>query len=239
MRTSRIIFVIGAALAATSVGCAKETIDSTNIKTAGIAALIDVTANSASASLVHVDLKTGGAQSNTFVILSSGDRLLASADGQQKTMEAVEEGEYEAEFGTGAADTEFLVSLERDADTPAPASRGTLPAPFEISAPASGADASRAEDLVVTWDAGDGSDDVALELNGDCIFLETIDVPGDSGSYTIAAGTLKPTNSDKPESCDVTLQITRSRSGSADPAFDGESWVHLRQVRAGSFTSTP
>jgi len=153
-------------------------------------------------------------------------------------MEAVDEGEYEAEFGTGAADTEFLVSLERDADTPAPASRGTLPAPFEISAPASGADASRAEDLVVTWDAG-GSDDVQMEINGDCIFLETIDVPGDSGSYTISADTLKATDSKMPGTCDVTVKLTRSRSGSADPAFDAESWVHLQQVRTTSFTSKP
>lgn len=229
----------GAALALASVGCAKETIDSQNIKTAGIAAIMDVTATSATSATVHVDLKTGGDESNTFVILSSGDRLVATAGGEEKTMQAVDDGEYEASFGTGAADTEVVVRLEREADDPAPNSRGTLPAPFDIASPADGDSMSRAEAMTVTWDAGSGADSVTIEFDGDCIFVESIDVPGDSGSYSVAAGTLKPTDSKDPGTCDVTMKVSRARGGSADPAFDAESSFVLHQDRWVTFTSKP
>ena len=234
MTKSEIIFVVGVALGSMTVGCSKETTSSANIKTGGIAALMDVTATSSSASLLHVDLKVGGSSSNTYVILDNGDKLTAKAGDESKTLEAVDDGEYEAEFGTAAADTEFTVNLERPEDTSAPNNRGTMPPPFSLTAPDT---ASRAEDLKITWDAG--SDSIELEVDGSCIFNKTIDVPGDSGSYTIDGGTLDPTDKEKAETCDLTLTMTRTRNGTADSAFDGESWFKLHQVRTAKVTSSP
>lgn len=218
-------------------GCT-ETIDSQNLKTAGIAALIEATSTDGTSTTVIATLKTGGAQSNTYVDLSSGDAIFAEGDGKKVEMQAQSTGVYEAEFGTGAADTEFKVMLEREADDSAPNSAGRLPAPFEID-PIATADVSRAEDLTITWDpAGGSGDEVDIEVDGNCIFIDSWTVP-DSGTHTIKAGDLKPTNSDMPESCSVEVEIRRTRSGSADPTFDSESWFRLHQVRTDSFTSAP
>lgn len=219
-------------------GCT-ETIDSQNLKTAGIAALIEAESTNGTSTRVVATLKTGGAQSNTYVDLSSGDAIFAAADGGEKVeMTAESSGVYQAEFGVGAADTEFVVSLEREADDPAPRSAGKLPAPFEID-PIATADVSRAEDLTITWTpAGGSGDEITIELDGNCVFIESFSVP-DSGSYTIPAGELKPTNEEMPETCVVDVEVRRTREGSADPIFDAESWVRLHQVRTDSFTSAP
>ena len=219
-------------------GC-KETVDSQNIKTQGIAAIISATAETDAETRLIATLKVGGDESNTYVDLSSGDAIFAVTDDKRVEMQAQETGVYEAEFNTAAAETEFTVDLQRADDDDAPASRGTLPAPFTLTIGAS--QVSRAADITVTWTPSGSNDDVRLELNGSCIFLETIDVPGDSGSHTIPANTLKPTGSmdQPPPTCDVNVSMTRSRSGTVDSAFDSESSFVLRQVRTGKFTSTP
>ncbi|HZF49871.1 MAG TPA: hypothetical protein VE093_14525, partial [Polyangiaceae bacterium] len=92
---SKIILCAALVSSAALFGCSKEVTSSNNIKTPGIAALIDVTAESESLSTVHVELRVGGSSSNTFVILESGDRLAATANESTKEMSAVAEGEHE------------------------------------------------------------------------------------------------------------------------------------------------
>jgi hypothetical protein len=219
-------------------GC-KETVDSQNIKTQGIAAIISATAETDAETRLIATLKVGGDESNTYVDLSGGDSIFALSGDKRVEMQAQDTGVYEAEFNTAAADTEFVVDLQRADDDDAPASRGTLPAPFTLTIGASSV--SRAADLTVTWTPSGSNDDVRLELNGSCTFLETIDVPGDSGTHTIAANTLKPTGSmdQPPPTCDVNVTMTRSRRGTPDSGFDSESSFVLKQTRVGKFTSTP
>lgn len=238
METKTATWMLGALAIAALAGCT-ETTSSENIKTGGIAALIEVTATSESSSSVKATLKVGGDESNTYVILDKGDELAATAaGGEPKSMSAQSEGVYEAEFGTGAADTEFVVDLKRPNDTPAPNSRGTLPAPFKIGALEDGK-SRKTDPLDVTWDPSGSDDSMELEINGSCIFLYTKDIPGDSGSYTIEAGGLESTGGDKPETCDLDVKLSRKRSGSADPAYDNESYFHLAQVRKSKVTSAP
>lgn len=237
MKSMYIQGTLAIAVALFGVGCT-ETVDSKNIRTAGIAALIDAESTDGTSTTVLAVLKTGGAQSNTYVNLSDGDRLVAEGGGTRKEMTNQSSGEYEAEFATAAADTEFRISLERENDDPAPNSVGKIPAPFNVAAIPTG-DHSRAQDLTITWDNSGTSDDMHIEANGSCIFIYSKDIPGDSGSFTITAGDLDSTNKDKPETCNVTLEITRSRNGTADPTYDSESWFHLRQVRTVKFTSAP
>ncbi|MRG91981.1 hypothetical protein [Polyangium spumosum] len=219
-------------------GC-KETVDSQNIRTQGIAAILSATAENDQETRLIATLKVGGDESNTYVDLSGGDRIFASAGDQRVEMKTQDTGVYEAKFNTAAEGTEFLVDLQRETDDDAPASRGTLPAPFALTIGAS--QVSRAADITVTWTPFDSKDDVRLELNGPCIFLETIDVPGDTGTHTILANSLQATGpSDQPPpTCDVEVTMTRSRSGTTDATFDSESSFVLEQVRSGSFTSTP
>ncbi|EYF03733.1 hypothetical protein [Chondromyces apiculatus] len=237
MTTRMLGGTIAVAVALFATGCT-ETIDSKNLRTAGIAALIEVESTDGTSSEVVATLLTGGAQSNTYVDLSSGDAIYASAGGGDRVEMGVEStGVYQADFRVGAEGTEFVVSLERVDDDGAPRSAGTLPAPFALN-PVPPEDASRAEAFTITW-TGTSSDPMEIEVDGDCIFSDTFEVPGDPGSFTIPANELSATSSDKAETCNVTVSVTRSRTGDPDPAFDPESRVDLRQVRTTTFVSAP
>ncbi|MCC6215986.1 MAG: hypothetical protein IT376_14060 [Polyangiaceae bacterium] len=233
----RLALTVVGVLGVGAAGC-KETIDSKNLRTAGIALTMTVTASSESSSTVKAVLRAGGDESNTYVDLSDGDALFATGGTETKEMGAESTGVYQTSFATGAADTPFKVDLQREDDDPAPNSSGTLPAPFSLTAFATSSFA-RDADVVVEWSPSGTSDDMRIEANGSCIFLYTHDIPGDTGSFTIPAGALDAPESSKDETCDIDLEITRNRSGSADPALDPESSVTLRHRRTSKFTSTP
>jgi hypothetical protein len=219
-----------------ALGCSKETTSSNNIKTGGIAALIDVYADTDTTATVHVKLVVGGSDSNTYVDLEGSDELTATVDGEPKTLEAVETGIYEAKFSGVGEDSEFSVTLDRPDDETASANSGTLPPPFTLDEPTG--ELSREDDVLeVTW-APESGDKMNLELDGDCIYPYSKNVP-DTGGYTIDAGKLTSTGGDMPEACDLDLNAVRTREGSADAKFDRESWFRLHQRRKVSFVSNP
>lgn len=217
-------------------GCSSETIDSSDIKTRGIAALIEVKAENESSSRVYVKLLAGGSSSNTSVILGNGDQLTATANGETKKLSADGEGEYLANFATGAADTEFVVAFERDDGDNAPNSVGKLPPPFTVGAidPKSRA----ADDVLITWDPS-GSDSITIKVDGDCIKSVSDIKTSDTGSYNLTKDKLEAWESQKEDTCDVRVQIWRTRSGAADTAWDNESRMTMVQVRAVKFQSAP
>jgi len=221
-----------------AVGCSKETTSSSNIKTPGIAALMDVYADTDTTATVHVELRVGGSSSNTYVGLDNGDQLIATAGDQTKTLTTTDDvGVYEAKFTGVTAETAFNVVFERPHDTTASNNSGTLPPPFALDKPTDGL--SRKDDaLEVTWSPG-SDDDMALHFDGDCIFPDKKNPPDDSGSFTLPKGSLDSTGGDMPEECKVTLKAQRSRSGTADDQFDDESYFSLHQRRSTSFVSAP
>src|SRR3954470_17681592 len=127
-----------------ALGCSKETTSSSNIKTGGIAALIDVNAFDDTTATVHVELRVGGSSSNTFVTLEGEDRLLATAAGKTKTLTGVDPGIYEANFSGVEGGTALSVTLDRPDDITAADNVGTLPEPFTLDDPPS--DLSRMDD---------------------------------------------------------------------------------------------
>jgi len=233
-RSSLAVFGLVGLLA---LGCSKETTSSSNIKTGGIAALIDVYADTDTAATVHVELRVGGSSSNTFVTLENGDTLTATAGDESKKMTSRDAGVYEANFSGVGEDTPFTVVLDRPDDITAGDNAGTLPAPFTLDKPTPGLSRTD-DDLEVTWNPSGTGDGMDFEFDGDCIFDYT-KRPSDVGSFTLAKGTLDSTGGDKPETCDVTLDAQRSRAGTADAAFDAESWFRLHQRRSTKFSSKP
>jgi hypothetical protein len=227
-------------------GC-KETVSSEHIRTGGIAMLTTVTAHSASDTTVHTELRVGGDESNTYVVLKNGDRLVAEADADERTMRAITTGVYEADFRTGEGGTRFTVGLERDEDLPASDNFGSLPEPFEITTVVGRAPISRSQDsLEITWEPSGEGDDMhirfAEEPGGSCLrFDEDEDIAGDPGSYTLEPDFLESsaTDEENPETCDVEVTLTRSRRGTSDSVLDGESRFVLEQVRRFSFVSAP
>jgi hypothetical protein len=217
--------------------CVTETVDSKNIKTAGMTALIQVNAPNDSASTVTATFKVGGASSNTYVNFSGGDTVFAEGADKRVQMDAQDTGKYTIDFNTAAKDTRFVVDLQRDNDDDAPGSNGTLPEPFSFQVPNMAT--SRATDITITWGPSGSNDNVTIELSGSCIFSRSIDVPGDTGSHVISGGTLASIDPMKPETCDITVEMTRSRTGTVDPIFDNESTFKLTQTRTAKFTSSP
>lgn len=235
---SKIILCAAFVSSAALFGCSKEVTSSANIKTAGIAALIDVTAESDSLSTVYAELRVGGSSSNTYVDLADGDVLNATDGTSTKEMLAEGDG-YAAEFPTAALDTRFAVTFERADGDNATENSGTMPAPFKIGALPDTKPSRANDDFTITWDTVDTSSDMVAELNGTCIFSETVDVVGDEGMVLIPKGSLDSTGGDMPKECEITVTLKRSRKGQADPAFDDESWFRLHQVRSASFVSAP
>jgi len=235
-RSSLLVFGFLGMLA---MGCSKETTSSRNIRTNGIAALIDVYADTDTTATVHVELRVGGSSSNVYIGLDDGDQLTATAGDQKKTLTTTDEvGVYEANFSGVGAETAFGVVLDRPRDTSAPANSGTLPPPFTLDKPTD--DLSRKDDeLEVTWSPSGTEDGMDFEFDGPCIFSLKTSPPDDSGSFILAKDTLDSTDDDKPERCKIKLNAQRSRSGSADGEFDNESYFRLHQRRSTTFVSAP
>jgi hypothetical protein len=184
MKTKPIILFATVLASVALGGCSRETTSSANIRTPGIAALIDVTATDSTNSTVHVELRVGGSSSNTFVNLESGDKLTASAGDVVKDLRSDDAaGEYEAEFATAAAGTEFKVMFEREVDEDALGNRGTMPAPFEITGVPTTTPSRVNDDIVITWDPAESGASMEIEVTGSCIFSKPIDVPGDKGTH--------------------------------------------------------
>jgi hypothetical protein len=224
-------------LGLSALGCSKETTSSSNIKTGGIAALIDVYADDDTSATVHVELKVGGSSSNTYVALEGGDSLTATANGKTKTLTSIDTGIYEADFSGVEGGTEFQVTLDRPDDTTASDNSGTLPDPFTLDRPT--ADLSRmTDDLELTWAPSDTGDGMNVDISGKCIFHYS-HAMSDTGSFVVAAGKLESTGGDEPETCDLTAHVERARDGSADTIFDPESYFTLHQRRSAKFTSNP
>jgi hypothetical protein len=224
-------------LGLSALGCTKETTSSTNIKTPGIVALIDVYADTETTATVHVDLRVGGSKSDVAVTLDNGDKLTATAAGKTKALTATHAGIYEAEFSGVEGGTEFQVTLDRPDDQTSTDNTGTLPDPFALDDPTP--DLSRmTDDLEVTWAPAKSGDPMHLTFDGDCIFPYD-HAASDTGSYVVDKGTLDSTGGDKPKTCDITVDVERTRAGSADSLFDADSWFKLHQRRSASFTSAP
>jgi hypothetical protein len=230
---------IGGALLATItlLGC-KETTSSEFIRTGGIAALMSVTADSGDSAEVHVELRVGGAQSNTYVILDGGDKLTARAGTETQDLYSVAEGVYEGQFANGGQ-VEFTVSLDRAEDADAPNSKATLPASFLITQPEPTDELSREMDsLFIVWTVVANTEG-SINLSGSCISSQSFTVSGSAGMYSVPAGTLKSTNETMPEPCTVTVDMTFQREGAADSAFDDESSFVATQRRTTTFLSNP
>jgi len=240
--TKRLLTCIST-LACGLVSMACEVTSSADLKTSGIDAEMTVTANDAQSSELEVILLPGG-DDDPFnrVELNGGDALYGEAAGERKKLSGGTLGVYRATFGTAAADTRFVISLERalDEEEDAPNSVGSLPAPFTLGALAKTA-YSRAEDLVVEWSPSGLGDPMSLEISGNCVSSASgrLTIANDSGSFTVPANQLQATSSDGMGTCEATLTVKRLRHGDADEALNQESSLTLQHVRTTTFSSTP
>lgn len=248
MNRQRTAAVIGMAASLALVAC--EKVDSGDVATDAVYAELRATADGSGNTELYAALKTGGANSNTFLDLITGDELLGYQDTTAQVMGEQSLGNarwYTTAYAIDAADTPFRIAFLRT-QTPehncnavsAPQSNVTLPSPFNITGPAANTTFSRAaDDVVVTWDTSGQADPMSWVMAGDCIEIRAGDINGDPGTLTIAANQFVALQDHETETCSVTISIRRIRGGTVDPNY-GEGGEFLgRQLREIDVLSAP
>jgi hypothetical protein len=223
-------------------GC--TSIQSSNIKTAGMSASMLVSADGTGAAKVSAQLNVDN-NGTDFVDLSSGDTLVASAAGQMQTMSRVSalgEITYQASFGgADTAGTQFTIALNRTSDVSAPSSTCAMPSPFNVTTPTSSDVFSRStSDIVVQYDHAGTQDSMTWTASGNCLNGQSSgSVSGDAGTFTIARGTLSAAGGQTNATCQVQITLTRARVGQLDSHFAAGGSIRAQQVRSVSFNSAP
>lgn len=212
-------------------GC--EVVDSEDIATSGIFANHEAVSDGTKTVATSI-YRVGGETSNTFLELSSGDSATCTSASGTKTQNEWKLGDirgYRADFDEVAEGESFTFTLTRDAHESAPTSEATLPAVFSISVPAEGAVINRADGVTVSWTPSGSSDDMRVQLRGDCIWDVFRDVSGDPGTHVIESKDINYIGD--AQGCDVDVVVRRLRAGSVDPAFGegGKTWgIQERRV---------
>ncbi len=179
----------------------------------------------------------------TYVDLESPDTLTASSAGEARTMvrsNVLGLIRYSAAFAGDGEDKLINVALKRKGTrASAPASAVSMPAPFQVLAPATSQRFARATDFVeVAWSNAGKPDPMAVSVYGPCIIGGTHTVDGDAGRFAIPPSSFATTQEDAAKTCAVTLTVERRRAGVLDPAF-GQGTIAGVQRRFVTITSAP
>ena len=137
-RTYRLFPLTITVLLSQLIACSET--DSTDVRTSGIRAEIDVVAQGDGETTVTANLEVGsGGFFSTDLELAGGDTLTATAFDLTQPLSKVSElftFFYRTTFSQDTDGSEFTVSLDRPNDTSAPDSSVTLPAGFSLQMPA-------------------------------------------------------------------------------------------------------
>lgn len=174
----------------------------------------------------------------------SDDAFEASSEGETAPLsfqlagagsEAYEAGAFVGELDGDAAGKVIAVAWNGE-----PAFEATLPAPFEITEPASDAVFSLATDTItVKWAPSGEADILEWSYSGKC----------SNGNWTAPGGKEDDTgelvmpsegfSNLPPEGCSITIELGRRRKGTVDPATKHEGFISAAQVRTATFTVKP
>ncbi len=223
------------------VGC--TSVKSSSLATSGMAAHMTVSAGATGTTTATASLNVDTSATD-YVDLATGDTLKASTGAQTQAMarnEFLVAISYVASFdGAAAAGTPYAIAFLRSAQTSAPSSTCTLPAPFQASLAAPASSFSRAgDDVAIATTDPNEPDGMSLVVTGDCVKTTTLSFP-DTGAVSVPRGTLVPAGSTQGSpSCLATVTVIRSRPGHLDPAFGSGGGIACNQTRSVTFTSAP
>lgn len=235
LRTALRFFAPAALAAPALVACTN--IDSDDLDTDAMQPTIQVrSTDGADGSSVSVVLHVGDSPT-TFVELQGDDSLTASAGEETVTLEGSEllgVVQYTGNLDTKTAGAVVTIAFTRteEGKASAPDSNVTLTEGLALTAPAGGATASRAADLAIAWDSAASDDQVRVGWSGSCVVEGSRDVTAGQNTLTLEGGSIAKREQGEneedpvPDDCDVTLTVSRSRSGDIDPAFGGGSISH-------------
>ena len=222
-----------------AVACSE--IESEDVQTSGMYARFEANAWGDGVTHASAVLKAGGSGSTTYVSLTGDDRLTVTAGGNELQLDEGSLGafhSYDAELPTDAAGTEITWSFQRGDGTNAPNSGCTLPDVSVVLQPLAGATFDpAADDLMVQWSTQSDGAAVSVSVSGSCIEGWDETMGSDYGSVVIAAGAL--VESDETEtSCEVTVEVTRTKAGQVDAAFEEGGEASCAQTRSVTVTAS-
>ena len=229
-----------------------ESVESKNVRTDGIFADLEASADGDGSTTLTAALKVGGSN-GSYMDLADGDKLIAHHGSDQTEMTLSDSlfgvRRYSATFNADQAGESFRIAFEREAhdDTEeacrgggAPDSSASLPRGFSISSPASGAPLSRGGDeIVIRWDRASDGDEMEAELTGSCIHSKTIDIDGDPGSVSVSRDSLDARDGEVGTTCEVTIELKRKRPGTVDSAYGEGGRFSAEQMRTITIQSQP
>ena len=221
------------------VGWGCESVKSEDLETSGLYALLEADAPGAGKLNVKATL-TLGQGSLTYLELTPSDALTATVGETARAMSrkaAFGTTWYEASFDGDAAGTPVRVALSRAADTSAPESVVTLPAPLEFSSPLANTPFPRSGGVIVTWDGSGEADPLHLTARGSCIAPVDLDLTGDTGTQTLMP--FVASSSNETNTCSVAVTLVRRRVGTVDNAYGKGGVFRATVSRALLISSTP
>ena len=184
---------------------------------------------------LKVIMRVGGQNSTTYVELDEGDTLEASDGTETKEFGHSSFGAihtYSTTFDRIEPGTEFLVSLKRELEDPAPNSMVTLSQDFTIENPEINETHSRINPLTIVWAGEDAGDEMHITVDGSCIIKMEATTSFVSGSYTFNSNDFESFESDEGESCEIDITLERRLAGTLDPAFgSGSVYGGFRRVQ--------
>ena len=217
------------------LACSQQ-VDSTDVRTTGIYADMLVRAAGNGKSDVQVDLRVGGASSNTHLAIKGTDKLTATSGAVTKVL-GKSDNVYVTTFDGDAADTPFTVAFTRGPDDiSAPNSSVTLPEPFTIAGIAQ--TVSRQVGFTATWQAGTKGEPMIWVLKGDCLVAQAGSF-SDAGQTVVSPSQLVPQVGQEAATCNASFCLERDRSGTLDPAFGEGGVITAAQNRCAAFLSAP
>lgn len=235
-----LIFLIIASL----VGCGKT--ESENVESQGVHARIDAIAVGDGNTDVRARLQVGdGGLFRTDLVLSSGDRLVAYANGLPQVMSEISSifgASHITTFPFDNGGALFQVAFERSSKTSAPNSNVTLPDSFTITTVADLVYADT-DAVSVNWEPFNKPDKMSIEYHFDC---EDINNDHHFGIYALATSDsgqrdmpvteilTRGGNSslvDFTNGCDLEIEVVRHRDGNLDRNYGDGGRIYAQQRR--------
>jgi len=225
-------------LATAIAGCGNSNaVDSETLETQTLWVGVRFEAPGNGATGVNVELNEGGRSGND-VRLSPNERLEVNANGTIVILEEDEDFldiDYEGSIPTDASNTPLTLSLFRADGSVNNRTRVNLPDLFTITSPANNQATSVGDIVNVQWSPAIGGS-IAMSIMTQCSGItrvDYLDVP-DNGSYafnTTALPGIQDPAIPRENGCTLTVDLTRERIGTIDPAFRGGGFVSAMQQR--------
>jgi hypothetical protein len=238
---------IGLAFGTMALAACQQSVSSTSTLTSGVSADIAIVGHGNGNTDVNAKLKVGDINAAVNLDLQGSDQLVASeGNGAPQVMAKNTVAgfvNYNVQFHGGTVDapgTAYKVALNRTIDNGAPNSTCTLPSALAVNPPTAGAFSRANDDIVITWAPGQPGEQMHYTYNGDCVFAgQDFAITSDVGTLTISKGSIQPTNSQMPGSCQLTITLDRVVSGTIDPGYGKGGRIVCKQERTVAVTTNP